>query len=428
MVTRAAGFVIVHGTGADRRYLLLRNAQHGTWGFPKGHQDGGESDIGTAVRELVEETGIRRFRPLPGFRRVIDYVTPARTSKSVVYYAARVESRACSRSAEHDAAEWVTAQGAVQRLQYESLHELIRAVDRWLTDPDPKPALRRSLTRCVRCGMQESVPWLTLQRDYGVLYGLMGLDPADAPKFEDRYVRCPSEGRIRLERQLDDDLWHAFTFAPLVDAKHVGDREALEAVALHDVDVMEAAALTDGKRWLEVGCGYGYTLAQARTRGYDAEGIDLAPSKLAWCEEQLKVPADKLHLGDPMGVELESASYDMIWSMHVIEHVADPNAFLAKLRSWLKPGGRLLLATPNAASWKARKEGSEWGYATPFGHLWLFEWETLTQVCEDVGLEVVQRVNRIAVEGPLGRLGKKVVAKAFPDAISELCLIAQRPL
>lgn len=427
MGMRAAGFVIVHGSGTDRRYLLLRNARHGTWGFPKGHQDGAESDIGTAVRELVEETGIRRFRPLPGFRRAIDYRLPDGDAKTTIYYVARVEDRACTRSDEHDAAEWVTAAGAVERLQFDTLHQLIRAVDHWLASPDPAPALRRSLTRCPRCGMRDAEPWLALQRDYGVLYGLMGLDPAAAPTLEDRYVRCPSDGRIRLEQQLEDDLWHAFTFAPLVDAKHDRDRAALEAVAAHDVDVMEAANHTGGKRWLEVGSGYGYTVAQARLRGYDAEGIDLAPAKLAWCAAHLDVPAAKLHVGDPMGIALEPASYDVVWSMHVIEHVPDPTRFLARIREWLTPGGRVLLATPNAASWKARRQGSEWGYATPFGHLWLFDWATLTQACADAGLEVVRRVNRIAVEGPLVRLGKRVVAAACPDAISELCLIAQRP-
>jgi len=40
------------------RFLLVKHAQADYWGFPKGHQEIGESDVETALRELAEETGI----------------------------------------------------------------------------------------------------------------------------------------------------------------------------------------------------------------------------------------------------------------------------------------------------------------------------------------------------------------------------------
>lgn len=44
---------------ASQRYLLVFGKKSGKWGFPKGHQEEGETEEETALRELKEETGIR---------------------------------------------------------------------------------------------------------------------------------------------------------------------------------------------------------------------------------------------------------------------------------------------------------------------------------------------------------------------------------
>ena len=54
----AAGVLLRRQAASGDRWLLLKSTKHGEWGFPKGHQDPGETTLQTALRECVEETGI----------------------------------------------------------------------------------------------------------------------------------------------------------------------------------------------------------------------------------------------------------------------------------------------------------------------------------------------------------------------------------
>ena len=53
-----AGIIPMHFCGDDIRILLVRGKQSGKWGFPKGHLERNEDLIGTAIREMKEETNI----------------------------------------------------------------------------------------------------------------------------------------------------------------------------------------------------------------------------------------------------------------------------------------------------------------------------------------------------------------------------------
>ena len=54
----AAGLILRRDTADGPRWLLLRATKHGEWGFPKGHQDNGETPLQTAQRECAEECGL----------------------------------------------------------------------------------------------------------------------------------------------------------------------------------------------------------------------------------------------------------------------------------------------------------------------------------------------------------------------------------
>jgi hypothetical protein len=47
-----------------------------------------------------------------------------------------------------------------------------------------------------------------------------------------------------------------------------------------------------------------------------------------------------------------------VW--HVLEHLDDPGAALARISDWLAPRGALLVGVPNLASWQARIGGPGW--------------------------------------------------------------------
>jgi len=125
----AAGVILFHRAEDGTRLLILRNAKHGTWGFPKGHAEAGESTLETARRETEEETGVTEFRLLSGFEDEIEYDVTTRTGparKVVTYFLGEVERPTFRRSDEHDADRWATEEEAGALITHENLRGVLR--------------------------------------------------------------------------------------------------------------------------------------------------------------------------------------------------------------------------------------------------------------------------------------------------------------
>jgi len=133
----AAGFVLFERSSGGRRYLLLRNRRHGTWGFPKGHCDPGEALLDCARRELAEETSLTDVRVYAEFSRTLTYrVRQARESwdKIVAYFLAEKASGEVRLSDEHDAASWGTRLESQALLVFEDLRRLLDEADAFEID------------------------------------------------------------------------------------------------------------------------------------------------------------------------------------------------------------------------------------------------------------------------------------------------------
>jgi len=123
-----------------RLWLLLRNAKHGTWGFPKGHREEGESLEECAARETREETGGLGWEAVSGFRESLRYYAdverrdgPGRGyEKEVHYFLGRAEGRDFERSAEHSEARWVRFEEALELLQHPQSRDLLRSAEQFL--------------------------------------------------------------------------------------------------------------------------------------------------------------------------------------------------------------------------------------------------------------------------------------------------------
>jgi 2-polyprenyl-6-hydroxyphenyl methylase/3-demethylubiquinone-9 3-methyltransferase len=105
-----------------------------------------------------------------------------------------------------------------------------------------------------------------------------------------------------------------------------------------------------GRRAADVGCGAGLLAEPLARLGAAVTGIDAAPENVA---------AARAHaLGQGLeidyrvgGAEALGGRYDLVTSLEVVEHVADPAAFVGALAAAVAPGGLLILSTPNRTQW-----------------------------------------------------------------------------
>lgn len=106
----------------------------------------------------------------------------------------------------------------------------------------------------------------------------------------------------------------------------------------------------EGRTALDVGCGAGLLAEPLARLGANVTAIDAAPELI----EVAKAHALGQGLAidyRSVGVEQLDGQFDLVTSMEVIEHVADPSAFVSDLAARLAPGGLMILSTPNKTAW-----------------------------------------------------------------------------
>jgi SAM-dependent methyltransferase len=108
-----------------------------------------------------------------------------------------------------------------------------------------------------------------------------------------------------------------------------------------------ATQFVGGQRVLDVACGSGFGLAMLRGAGAWPVGVDYDAPTLRTIKREH--PRSALVTADATRLPLASASLDSVVSFETIEHVPDARALLHELRRVLRPGGRLVLSTPNRA-------------------------------------------------------------------------------
>ena len=106
----------------------------------------------------------------------------------------------------------------------------------------------------------------------------------------------------------------------------------------------------DGKTALDVGCGAGLLAEPLARLGAKVRGIDASPDVIAVARGHAVTMGLEIdyRVGDVQDLE---GQFDLVTSMEVIEHVADPAAFVKALAKRLAPGGLLVMSTPNATGW-----------------------------------------------------------------------------
>lgn len=140
-----------------------------------------------------------------------------------------------------------------------------------------------------------------------------------------------------------------------------------------------AGYIQPGDSVFEVGAGIGCTLQVFQQQGCQAAGIEPGEGFWKFSREQLRANVAKCDL---MDVPPEPA-HDLILLVHVIEHLNSPTRALSRIRSLLKPGGRLYVECPNLAAPFAQRRRM-----FHFAHIHNFTPRTLTMMAEKCGFSV----------------------------------------
>jgi SAM-dependent methyltransferase len=109
--------------------------------------------------------------------------------------------------------------------------------------------------------------------------------------------------------------------------------------------IRDGTRLEPGTRLLEVGTGVGAVLAVLGQEfpGVRLHGVDIEPRQLAFAREHLGRQGVEATLveADALALPFEDGSFDHVWMMWFLEHVADPVGVLREARRTLVPGGAI---------------------------------------------------------------------------------------
>ena len=252
-----------------------------------------------------------------------------------------------------------------------------------------------SASACVICGKREcDALFAATDRLYG----------ATAERFE--VVRCRHCGLLRLEPRPARERVRAYYpgdywFAP--DGSAAGKlEERYRRIVLRDHvrfvrRAIQAAGVTGPV--LDVGCGGGLFLGMMRERGCRVVGLDFSASAASVAWRRNGVPAV---CGTLEAVPIAAASCAAVTMFHVLEHVHDPRAYLEAARGLLRPGGRLVVQTPDASCWQFRLLGSAWTGVDVPRHLTDFRARDLEALVASCGFDVLRRKHFSLRDNPAG--------------------------
>jgi len=144
--------------------------------------------------------------------------------------------------------------------------------------------------------------------------------------------------------------------------------------------------LVPSGRLFEVGCAYGFFLELAQEH-WTVSGVDVVPEGIQYARDMLHLD---VHLADFLRLEDRREGFDIICMWDTVEHLQHPVRFIKKAAQWLKPGGILVMTTPNIDSYVARLRKERWRQIHPPTHLYYFSIQTLSSAVEKAGLEVIR--------------------------------------
>jgi SAM-dependent methyltransferase len=170
------------------------------------------------------------------------------------------------------------------------------------------------------------------------------------------------------------------------DTSYTAQEFALRATFKRLLYNLAKRGLTGGDL-LEIGCGYGYLLDEARSFFERRVGTDFSPEGA----EIARATGAEVFVGGIEQVPFE-AKFDCVIGTQLIEHVYEPLSFVKSLAGHTKPGGHIILATPDIGGVLRKAMGERWPSFKIPEHVLYFDYGTLSSLMRRAGLNDVHRL------------------------------------
>lgn len=134
----------------------------------------------------------------------------------------------------------------------------------------------------------------------------------------------------------------------VVVAQYCSTPEQYLIYLFHRASYRFAGAYTRGRKVLDFGCGSGYGSAEIAADASSVTGVDVSAEAIEQARADFSAPNLSFQLVEAeRSLPFPDRSFDTVLSFQVIEHVADPAGYLSEIRRVLRPGGHLVLTTPD---------------------------------------------------------------------------------
>ncbi len=182
-------------------------------------------------------------------------------------------------------------------------------------------------------------------------------------------------------------------------------------------------------RILDVGCACGFFIEAALKHGFDAYGIEFSKEAVAIARQEIR---SRITVGDVnLRREREEDRFDAVVAFDIIEHTQNPIKFLEEIRQILRPGGWLMLATPDTGHFLRYLMGCRWPMLQPMQHTYLFSKSAMRFALAQAGFEniAVQKadksltldylIDQLRVHNPLISRSYQALSKLLPRALRQ---------
>lgn len=178
---------------------------------------------------------------------------------------------------------------------------------------------------------------------------------------------------------------------------------------------------------LDLGCGAGFFVKCAQDRGWKGHGLEMLPEYVQYAHEQLAL--EQVYQGSlDDSLPFQPKTLDVVTMWDLIEHLRHPLACLEKINRATKPGGLLVIWTPNVKNSIFVKE--QWMSYAIKQHLYFFSRNSLEQLLHKAGYKIDSLKTNKAKKGLFYRSGAPQLQKENKpdDKLGKFLFSARRDL